>query len=134
MVEAEGVGAEEKVGRRISYRSKKKKVKRSTIINAFLLGEGIIKISVDRVGKADRQSVVRIAEKGLKKQGRTFQGWAEVAAEKASRGGRTVVASPIPGCNPHHADIVLPAGVAGDRTEQKRHAQELADSASWCPA
>ena len=53
-----------------------------------------------------------------------------MTVETAAASGRQAVASPQLG-NPYHADIVLPDPAIEDREEQKRHAQELADSSVW---
>lgn len=63
-----------------------------------------------------------------------FCGWLVIATDLAIAAGRTVQASPLPdGANPYHADIILPESAVGNREEQRRHAQELADAAQWRP-
>ena len=98
--------------------------------HVFLEREGVTEISVDRLDRAPPSWVVVIADSNAAARGATFYGWAVVAARKAAANGRQVQASPKPD-NPYHADIVLPALAAQDQDERIRHAQELADNASW---
>lgn len=100
---------------------------------AFLEKPGNPELSVDRLTHAPPDVVVAIADRAGAMRGRTFYGWAVIAAGKASEG-RTVQASPLPdGSNPYHADIILPPTAITDLVEQKRHARELADAAEWRP-
>ena len=89
-------------------------------------------ISVDRLDLAPPAEAAAAALRIANERGPTvsFYGWAVVIAQEAGADGRQVRASAKPD-NPYHADIVLPDLAAEDREEQKRHAQELADSSSW---
>ena len=96
----------------------------------FLEKEGEARLSVDRLNVAPPAEALEIAEGVAESRNATFYGWAVVAAELAHTNGRQVFATPQLG-NPYHADIVLPDPAVEDREEQKRHAQELADSSIW---
>ena len=97
--------------------------------HVFLEREGITEISVDRLDPAPPAEAVASAARIANDRGATFYGWAVVVARNAGANGRHVRTSAKPD-NPYHADIVLPDLAAEDREEQKRHAQELADSSS----
>ncbi len=98
--------------------------------HVFLERAGVARLSVDRLDAASPDAAVRIAEQVAAARRATFYGWAIVIAEKAGADARQVIATPRPN-NPYHADIVLPDIAVEDREEQKRHAQQLADSSRW---
>ncbi|MDE0448077.1 MAG: hypothetical protein OXH96_15545 [Spirochaetaceae bacterium] len=91
----------------------------------------VVELSVDRLDLAPPHEAVTIAEQVGHGRGKPFFGWAVVETRLARTNGRRVVSSPLPGENPYHADILLPDTAAEDREEQKQHAQELADAATW---
>jgi len=99
-------------------------------LHVFLEKEGEARLSVDRLDVAPAAEASEIADRVATARKRTFYGWAVVTSETAAANGRRVLATPQPE-NPYHADIVLPDLAAEDREEQKRHAQELADSSVW---
>ena len=121
----------ENLGRGVFSSRQAKRAQRATPPkHVFLEREGVTEISVDRLDRAPPSWVVVIADANAAGRGATFYGWAVVTARKAAANGRQVQATPKPD-NPYHADIVLPALAAEDQDEQIRHAQELADNASW---
>lgn len=90
-----------------------------------------MELSVDRLDVAPPQEAIGIAEQVGNTRSKPFFGWAVVKTQQARMNGRRVVSSPLPGENPYHADILVPDAAADDREEQKQHAQELADAATW---
>ena len=98
--------------------------------NVFLSQKGSTEISVDRLTLAPEDKATAIAGKVASARNREFYGWAVVTAAKAGDDGRRVKATPTTD-NPYHADIILPDLAAQDEEEQKRHAQELADTSRW---
>ncbi len=96
----------------------------------FLEKKGEPRISVDRLDFASPGEATEIADRAAVGRNKPFFGWAVVKADAAASNGRQVTASPQTD-NPYHADIILPDAAVEDRDEQKRHAQELADEASW---
>ena len=85
---------------------------------------------MDRLDVAPPPEATELADNVASARSATFYGWAVVAVKRAAANGRQVIATPQLD-NPYHADIVLPAPDVEDREEQKRHAQELADSSIW---
>ncbi len=125
------IGPGENLGRDVFSRSQARRADRGRIpLNVFLEKKGEPRLSVDRLDFASPRDAAEIADRVANGRGRTFFGWAVVKADTAALNGRKVTASPQPD-NPYHADIVLPDVAVEDRDEQKRHAQELADGASW---
>ena len=104
-------------------------------MDIFLEREDAESISVDRMDHAPIHELAAWSrERGRNKNPpQAFYGWAVLTAEHAGRGGRTVIATPMPQ-NPCHADIFL--NVAGDerRRQQKQHANEMAAHAIWMEA
>ena len=127
------VASQEELGRMISSSKSAARACRSRLpFTEFLPPPARIDISVDRLSVAPVNEALANADGSAAARGRTFYGWAVVTAESARANGRRVVSSPIPDANPYHADIILPEHVIGNREEQKRHAQELADLSRWC--
>ena len=125
------IGEEENLGRRVfSSRNRDRARRTRAPHHVFLEREGTREISVDRLDPAPPAEAAATAVRAANNRGATFYGWAVVVARNAGADGRHVRASAKPD-NPYHADIVLPDLAAEDREEQKRHAQELADSSSW---
>ena len=130
----EGVNPSEELGRGVSSSRIARRARRPNFqvpSNVFLPPRGERNISVDRLSIAPHSEAVEIADSRDAARGRTFYGWALTAASTIADNGRSIVASPVQGVNPYHADIVLPENVVHDREEQKRHAQELADASYW---
>lgn len=125
------VGPEEKLGRGVFSNSAARRAPRRITLNVFLERPTVVELSVDRLDGAPPHVAITIAEQVGNGRGKPFFGWAVVVAQQARTNGRRVVGSPLPGENPYHADIVLPGTAAEDREEQKQHAQELADAATW---
>lgn len=126
------VGIDEELGRGVSSSKNARRARRSRVpYLEFLPKEGVTKISVDRLSITTPDKSTAIADRRDTARGRSFYGWAVVTAEAAGENGRRVVASPICGVNPYHADIVLPENTAEDRDEQVRHAQQLRDASDW---
>lgn len=96
----------------------------------FMVQRGDTSVSVDRLITAALDVVAALARDASAVRDGPFYGWASVKYQEASRNGRRAVASPQDG-NQYHGDIVLPDSAAGNREEQKRHAQELADASTW---
>lgn len=129
-----GIGSDEELGRHVFSHRHANRALRSTVPHhVFLIQEGQTRISVDRLSIAPAPDALVLAEANAAVRGRAFYGWATVDAGTARRNDRDVMASPIPGKNPYHGDIVLPDSAAADREEQTRHAQELADASRWRP-
>ena len=126
------IAADEELGRRVSSERNARRAQRSRVpFHEFLAAAGETRIYVDRLAIAPPDEAVAIAENRDRARNRAFYGWAVLSASDAGGNGRRVAASPVPGENPYHADIALPQSAAKDREEQKRHAQELADSSHW---
>lgn len=121
----------EDLGRGVFSDKEAKRAQRSRVsFRVFLEQEGNTEISVDRLTLAPEDKATAIAGTVASARDRAFYGWAVVTAAKAGGNGRCVKATPTPD-NPYHADIILPDIAAQDREEQKRHAQELADTSRW---
>lgn len=128
------VGPDEELGRSVFSSKQANRASRSTVPHhVFLTKEGETWISVDRLSVAPQSEALALAQAAGRDRDRTFYGWAEVNATAVRRSGRNVVATPVHGTNPYHADIVLPDAASADREEQTRHAQELADASRWRP-
>ena len=125
------VGPEERLGRGVFSYSAARRAARRITLNVFLERPTELELSVDRLDVAPPHEAIGIAEQVGNARGKPFFGWAVVETRKARTNGRRVVSSPLPGENPYHADILLPDATTDDREEQKQHAQELADSATW---
>lgn len=126
-----GVALNEELGRSVLSSKDAKRARRSRVSkNAFLVEEGNIKISVDKLTSAEDNEIRTIAEERAAAREKTFFGWAVVTAQDAENNDRRVTATPQL-TNPYHADIILPSAAAWEREEQKRHAQELADVSRW---
>ena len=122
----------EELGRGIYSRSAAKRASRNrTPYSVFLPPTGEISISVDRLSVASLGEAIGIARRRSANREGEFRGWATVSVDTACKDDRSVVASPIEGENPYHADIVLPAVVVSDRKMQKHHALALARYSSW---
>ena len=133
MTVSDHIGEREHLGRGVFSSKYRDRVRRTRVPHhVFLEREGIAEIAVDRLDLAPPAEAAATAARIASERGPTvsFYGWAVVMAHKAGANGRQVRASAKPD-NPYHADIVLPDLAAEDREEQKRHAQELADSSSW---
>ena len=128
------IAPEEELGRGIFSRKHAQRAQRTRVpLHVFLVQEGNREISIDRLTFAalDHKATV-LADEIAAARNATFYGWAVVTAEKAGNNGRHVIASPRPERNnSYHADIILPEIAGEDREEQKRHAQELADTSQW---
>lgn len=122
------IAPDEELGRRI--RSSKH---RSLPKHLFVPARGT-SASVDRLTIASNQDamqeLIELAKQQCTQSGRNFYGWAVLAAAEVSQNKRTVIASPQDD-NPYHADIVLPEEAAHDQIAIGRHAQELADAATF---
>ena len=125
------VEAEENLGRGI-FSSKYAKRAQSGIMpyNVFLHRKGVACLSVDRLNKTTLTKATDIADSNATLRDGNFYGWAVITVEKAQESGRAVQATPRPN-NPFHADIVLPDSAIESWDEQKSHAHELAEEASW---
>lgn len=125
------VGPEETLGRGVFSSSAARRAPRRITLNVFLERPAVVELSVDRLDVAPPHEAIAIAEQVGNRRSKPFFGWAIVETRQARTNGRRVVSSPLSGENPYHADILLPATAAEDREEQKQHAQELADAATW---
>lgn len=125
------VGRKEALGRGVFSYSAARRAPRRITLNVFLERPTVVELSVNRLDLAAPHEAVTIAEQVGHGRGKPFFGWAVVETRQARTNGRRVVSSPLPGENPYHADILLPETAAEDREEQKQHAQELADAATW---
>ena len=122
----ESIAPDENLGRGVSSSRIARRARRPNFqvpLNVFLPPQDIINISADRLSVAPHDEAVVIADSRDESRGRTFYGWAVITAEAATDNGRKVSASPISNVNLYHANIALPQEAAGDREEQKRHAQ-----------
>lgn len=122
------IAPDEEVGRRVRSRRH-----RSLHKNLFVPEPGN-DASVDRLTIAsnhkEMQELIELAKRQCAESERNFYGWAVLTAAEVSQNERTVVASPKDE-NPYHADIVLPENAAHDQIAIGRHAQELADAATF---
>lgn len=125
------VSASEALGRGVFSNSAARRAPRRIALNVFLERPTVVELSVDRLDVAPPHEAITFAEQVGNRRGKPFFGWAVVETRQAMANGRQVVSSPRPSENPYHADIVLPDTAAEDRDEQKQHAQELADAATW---
>ena len=131
MTAEDDIAPEENLGRDVFSSGQARRADRGRVpIHVFLEREGEPELSVDRLDLASPGEAAEIADRVAAGRGKTFYGWAVVDAETAGSNERQVTASPQLD-NPYHADIVLPDPAVEDREEQKRHAQELADEATW---
>ena len=125
------IAPQERLGRGVFSNAAARRAPRRISLNVFLERPTEVALSVDRLDVAPPLEAITIADQVGSARGNPFYGWAVVETRQATMNGRRVVSSPLPGENPYHADIVLPDEAADDREEQKRHAQELADAATW---
>ena len=125
------VGPDERLGRGVFSNSVARRAPRRITLNVFLERPTLVELSVDRLDVAPPHEAITIAEQVGTARGKPFFGWAVVETRQARTNGRRVVSSPLPGENLYHADILFPDTAADDREEQKQHAQELADAATW---
>ena len=125
------VDPEERLGRGVFSERGARRAPRRIALNVFLERPTVVELSVDRLDVARPHEAISIAEQVGNRRGKPFFGWAVVETRQAMTNGRRVVSSPRPSENLYHADIVLPDTAAEDREEQKQHAQELADAATW---
>jgi hypothetical protein len=128
---ASQVAPSEALGRGVFSGSVARRARRHIRYHVFLERAGEIRLSVDRLDIAPPARAIAIAARVGTGRGGVFYGWAVVSAGRAAMSGRRVIATPLPDDNPYHADIILPDAASSDREEQKRHAQELRDAASW---
>ncbi len=128
----EDIAPHEELGRGVSSGRNARRARRSNLpITEFWPRGNESGVSVDRLTEAGSVQALRIADRRDAERGRTFYGWAVIAADAAGRNGRRVVATPISDANPYHAEIVLPESAARDKDELRRHAQQLRDSSHW---
>lgn len=130
----ESIDPNEELGRGVSSSRIARRALRPNFqvpLNVFLPPRDESHISVDRLSVAPYDEAVAIADRRDGARGRAFYGWAVTTGFAVTDNGRRIVASPMPDVNPYHADIVLPENAVHDREEQKRHAQELADTSFW---
>ena len=125
------VAIDELLGRRVSSSREARRAERNVRAGVFDPGEGMTRISVDRLSVAPSSEITEIAREHDRNRKRTFYGWAAIGVKSASANGRRVVATPIPEVNLYHADIELPDDVANDEYQLARHLQQLADASSW---
>ena len=125
------VAIDELLGRRVSSSREARRAERNVRAGVFDPGEGMTRISVDRLSVAPSSEITEIAREHDRNRKRTFYGWAAIGVKSASANGRRVVATPIPEVNLYHADIELPDDVANDEYQRARHLQQLADASSW---
>ena len=125
------VAIDELLGRRVSSSREARRAERNVRAGVFDPGEGMPRISVDRLSVAPSSEITEIAREHDRNRKRTFYGWAAIGVKSASANGRRVVATPIPEVNLYHADIELPDDVANDEYQRARHLQQLADASSW---
>ena len=137
------ISEKENLGRIIVSESQAKNFRKNKKrkFHVFLEVKGKRTLSVDRLDIGPLEYLVlngeKVAANRKRPDGsqRVFWGWAVITAENASTNGREVVASPQKD-NPYHADIILPdispdITSAENKKRQERHAQQLADRASW---
>ena len=125
------ISDQEKLARGIFSESIAKRAHRKIPKTVFLEKRGEKNLSVDRIDVASSIDIlVEISDKIAKNRQRPFCGWAVIIAENASDNGREVLSTPLQD-NPYHADIILPDAAVIEREEQKTHAQQLADKATW---
>jgi len=125
------IGDRENLGRRLFSRRRRDRARRGRVpLDVFLERLGTTRISVDRLDLSSPLEATSIADRAAKARNRPFYGWAVVMAQQAGAGGRRVEASPQRD-NPYHADVILPDVVEEDQDEQKGHAQQLANGATW---
>ncbi len=126
-----GIKPEESLGRGVFSRRDRGRADRVGVrVNVFLEESGVTELSVDRLDLASVEEFVSICEQRATVRKRNFYGWAVVEAHRVNANGRDVVAVPLLD-NPFHANIGLPETAAKDQDVQFRHAQELADMATW---
>lgn len=126
-----GIGPEESLGRGVfSSRDRGRANRVGVRVNVFLESSGVTDISVDRLDLASLVEMASIGEQRGVLRNRKFYGWAVVEARQVDAERRDIVASPQLD-NQFHANIKLPAIAATDFDIQFRHAQELADMATW---
>ena len=125
------ISDQENLARGIFSKSIAKRAPRKIPKTVFLEKRGKKNISVDRIDVASSIDIlVDLSDEIAKNRQGPFCGWAVITAENASDNEREVLASPLQD-NPYHADIILPDAAVKEREEQKTHAQQLADKATW---
>lgn len=135
-MDADCADADGSLGRRIySERNARRARRMSTPHSEFMPPKAKLPLalSVDGLSLAALLQLAALAREAERSRSGAFQGWAYVTRELAQRGGRRVVAKPLPE-NSYHEEIHLPADLAENRAAQKHHASELADNAHWCEA
>ena len=126
------IGTDERLGRRVSSRRHRNRVRRGDAPISLFMRDDTRYLSVDRLRDDWLADATDIAVRYDNGRGRTFYGWAAVSRNDATQNDREVEPSPQEG-NQYHADIVLPPVVIFDKNEYTRHAVELAAQASWQP-
>ena len=124
------IGADERLGRRISSQKHLRLVRRGDAPVSLFMRDDTRYLSVDRLRDdwlADATDVAVGYDQG---RGRTFYGWATVSEEQANQSDGVVEPSPQED-NQYHADIVLPLMVMFDKNEYEKRAVELAAQARW---
>ena len=127
------IGSDERLGRRISSRGERNRVRRGDAPVSLFMRKNMPLLSVDRLRDDWLADATDVAVGYDNERGRTFYGWAAVSLDDAARNDREVEPSPQEG-NQYHADIVLPPRVIFDKNEYERHAIELAAQARWQPS
>ena len=127
------IGADERLGRRVSSSSVRNRVRRGNAPVSLFIRKSMPLLSVDRLRDDWLADATDVAVRYDEGRERTFYGWATVSRNDAMENGREVEPSPQEG-NPYHADIVLPPSVVFDKNEYERHAIELAAQARWQPS
>ena len=131
MTIGDDIASGEHLGRGVFSSRHRDRARRARVPHhVFLEIAGEARLSVDRLDVASPEEAIEIAQDVATSRNATFYGWAVVTVEQAYDNGRRVIATPQLH-NRCHADIVLPDPAVEDREEQKRHAQELADSSIW---
>ena len=126
------IGADERLGRRISSQRDRNLVRRGDAPVRLFMREDTRYLSVDRLRDVWLPDVTDVEVRYDKERGRTFRGWAAVSRNDATQNAREVEPSPQEG-NQYHADIVLPLTVMFGKDEYQKHAVELAAQARWQP-
>jgi hypothetical protein len=127
------VDGSEEVGRGI-FDSKKAKHARAGNISprVFRERDGIKELSVDRLSFGAHSELSEIHDK--ERPGQSFQRWAKLSVQDATKNGREIFARPIVPTNPYHAEIVLPESPELEfGEEQDQHALNLAMLSVWLP-
>lgn len=127
------IGADERLGRRVSSRNVRNRVRRGNAPISLFMREDTRFLSVDRLRDDWLTEATSVVVKYDEGRNRTFYGWATISRNDAMGNGREVEPSPLPD-NRYHADIVLPLMVMFDKNEYEKHAIELAAQARWQPS